>query len=66
VKSIVGNETTGTIPVPASASGGVDAFPDGIGHWNAWPLEVIPQARRDGAPADELMTPGTVVDRLRG
>lgn len=67
VTSIVGNETTGTIPVPASVPpAGVDAFPQGIGHWNAWPLEVIPGARRDGAPADEFMSPGTAVDRLRG
>ncbi len=67
ITSIVGNETTGTIPVPASAvPGGVDAFPQGIGHWNAWPLEPIPGARRGGAPADELLPAGAVVDRLRG
>ena len=67
INSIVGNETTGTIPVPASAvPGGVDAFPQGIGHWNAWPLEFIPGARRGGSPADELMPAGAAVDRLRG
>ena len=67
IRSIVGNETTGTIPVPASAvPGGVDAFPQGIGHWNAWPLEFIPGARRGGAPGDELLPAGAVVDRLRG
>ncbi len=67
IATIVGNETTGTIPVPASAvPGGVDAFPQGIGHWNAWPLEFIPGARRGGSPADELLPAGAVVDRLRG
>lgn len=67
ITSIVGNETTGTIPVPASANpGGVDAFPQGIGHWNTWPLEYIPGARRGGAPADEFLPAGAVVDRLRG
>lgn len=67
ITSIVGNETTGTIPVPAGAvPGGVDAFPQGIGHWNAWPLEFIPGARRGGSPADELLPAGAVVDRLRG
>jgi hypothetical protein len=67
IASIVGNETTGTIPVPASAvPGGIDAFPQGIGHWNSWPLEFIPGARRGGSPADELLPAGAVVDRLRG
>lgn len=67
IVSIVGNETTGTIPVPASAvPGGIDAFPQGIGHWNAWPVEVIPGARRGGSPADELLPAGAVIDRLRG
>lgn len=67
VKSIVGLEATGTIPVPASAvPGGADVFPQGIGHWNAWPLEPIPGARRGGAPADELLPAGAVVDRMRG
>jgi hypothetical protein len=67
VTSIVGNELTGTIPVPPSPlTGGLDAYPQGIGHWNAWPLEVINGARRDGAPPDELIPPGIAVDRLRG
>jgi hypothetical protein len=66
VASIVGNELTGSLPVPPEATAGIDAFPEGIGHWNAWPLELNPGARRDGAPADELITPGTAIDRLRG
>ena len=67
VASIVGNEVTGTVPVLASlVPGGVDAYPQGIGHWNAWPLEVINGARRDGAPADELIVPATAIDRMRG
>lgn len=67
ITSIVGNETTGTIPVPASAvPGGVDAYPQGIGHWNAWPLEFIPGARRGGSPADEFLPVGAAIDRMRG
>jgi hypothetical protein len=67
VNSIVGNELTGGIPVPADPTqGGLQLFPEGIGHWNAWPLSVIPDNRRNGAPPDEFITPGTAIDRLRG
>jgi hypothetical protein len=66
VTSLIGNETTGTIPVPPAATFGIDAFPQGIGHWNAWPLEVNPTARRSGAPSDELIGVATAIDRLRG
>jgi hypothetical protein len=67
INSIVGNELTGGIPVPTDATqGGVVFFPEGIGHWNAWPLSVITNNRRNGAPPDEFITPGTAIDRLRG
>ena len=67
VTSIIGDELTGGNPVPADATqGGFEAFPEGIGHWNAWPLSVYPTNRRNGAPQDEFVTPGTVIDRLRG
>ncbi len=67
INSIIGNELTGGIPVPADQTqGGVQLFPEGIGHWNAWPLSVIPNNRRNGAPQDEFITPGTAIDRLRG
>jgi hypothetical protein len=69
IASIVGNEMTGGIPVPADPtqpSFPDPAFPEGIGHWNAWPLSVIEGNRRNGAPQDEFVTPGTAIDRLRG
>jgi hypothetical protein len=67
INSIIGNELTGGIPVPADQTqGDVQLFPEGIGHWNAWPLSVIPNNRRNGAPQDEFITPGTAIDRLRG
>ncbi|HSK76498.1 MAG TPA: hypothetical protein VLQ45_08555 [Thermoanaerobaculia bacterium] len=67
ITAIVGEELSGAIPVPVSqATGNTDAFPQSIGHWNAWPLSVIPGARRNGAPSDEFLNPGTAMDRLRG
>jgi hypothetical protein len=67
ITSIVGDELTGGSPVPADATqGGLQAFPEGIGHWNAWPLTPFPTNRRNGAPQDEFVTPGTIIDRLRG
>jgi hypothetical protein len=67
IKSIIGDELTGGNPVPADATqGGIAAFPEGIGHWNAWPLNPYPTNRRNGAPQDEFITPGTAIDRLRG
>jgi hypothetical protein len=66
LNSIIGNELTGGIPVPADPTQDGTIFPEGIGHWNAWPLSVIPNNRRNGAPQDEFITPGTAIDRLRG
>jgi hypothetical protein len=67
IRSIIGDELTGGNPVPADATqGGLQAFPEGIGHWNAWPLSQFPTNRRNGAPQDEFVTPGTIIDRLRG
>lgn len=66
IVSIIGNELTGGNPVPADPTQDGTAFPHGIGHWNAWPLSLIPGNRRHGAPQDEFITPGTAIDRLRG
>jgi hypothetical protein len=66
LNSIIGNELTGGIPVPADPTQDGTVFPEGIGHWNAWPLTVIENNRRNGAPPDEFITPGTAIDRLRG
>ncbi|MGB5503021.1 MAG: hypothetical protein WBM75_11525, partial [Polyangiales bacterium] len=66
INSIIGNELTGGIPVPADPTQDGTVFPEGIGHWNAWPLTVIENNRRNGAPPDEFITPGTAIDRLRG
>ena len=67
IATIIGEELTGGSPVPADATqGGIQAFPEGIGHWNAWPLNVNSANRRNGAPQNEFITPGTAIDRLRG
>jgi len=66
IRSIVGNELTGGNPVPADPTQDGTVFPEGIGHWNAWPLSQFPTNRRNGAPQDEFVTPGTIIDRLRG
>lgn len=67
ITAIVGEELSGALPVPKSAAtGNVNAFPQAIGHWGAWPLSVIPGARRNGAPSNEYLNPGTAIDRLRG
>jgi len=66
INSIIGDELTGGIPVPADPTQDGTVFPEGIGHWNAWPLTVIANNRRNGAPPDEFITPGTAIDRLRG
>jgi hypothetical protein len=66
ITSVIGDELTGGNPVPIDATQPVEAFPEGIGHWNAWPLTQFTTNRRNGAPADEFITPGTAIDRLRG
>jgi hypothetical protein len=68
IAAISGEEMSGGLPVPVHPvmTGGVDAFPEGIGHWNAWPLTPNPGARRNGAPSDEFLNPATAIDRLRG
>ncbi len=67
IATIIGEELTGGSPVPADPTqGGIEAFPEGIGHWNAWPLSISPTNRRNGAPQNEFITPGTAIDRLRG
>lgn len=59
ITSIVGNEVTTSVPNPP-------AFPSAIGHINAWPLSVDPEARRDGSIEDEYVAPNFIFTRLRG
>lgn len=56
--SRVGSEATTTQANPP-------AFPNTIGHVNAWPLRVAPLARRDGAIEDEGVAPNFLFSRLR-
>ena len=58
ITSIIGNEVTGSVPNPP-------AFPDSIGHINAWPLSIDPIARRDGSIEDEFVAPNLLFSRLR-
>ena len=41
-------------------------FPDAVGHLNAWPVQVLPDARRDGSIEDEFVAPNFLYSRLRG
>jgi hypothetical protein len=66
IRSITGMELSSRFPVPAGTGWTADAFPSGIAHWGAWPVPVIPGARRNGAIQDEFITPGTAIDRMRG
>jgi hypothetical protein len=58
VASIPGVEVTGSVPNPPT-------FPNSIGHLNAWPLPLAPDARRDGAIDDEYVAPNWIYARLR-
>jgi hypothetical protein len=58
IASIPGVEVTGSVPNPP-------AFPNSIGHINAWPMPVVKDARRDGAVDDEYVAPNWVYSRLR-
>lgn len=58
VTSLVGTEVTGSAPNPPG-------FANSIGHINAWPLPVVPEAPRDGAIEDEFVAPNVVFSRLR-
>ncbi len=58
VTSIIGNEVTTSTPNPP-------AFPDAIGHINAWPMTVQANERRDGSIEDEFVAPNFLYSRLR-
>ena len=58
IATIAGVEVTGSVPNPP-------AFPNAIGHINAWPLPVAKDAPRDGAIQDEYVAPNQVFSRLR-
>jgi len=59
LRSIVGEEVTGSVP-------NAPAFPQSIGHINAWPLTVAKDQRRDGTIQDEYVAPNWLFTRLRG
>ncbi|MFQ5513481.1 MAG: CehA/McbA family metallohydrolase [Myxococcota bacterium] len=59
ISSIVGNEITTSVPNPP-------AFPDSLGHINAWPQTHVPDARRNGAIEDEYVAPNLIFSRARG
>ncbi|HEU5058718.1 MAG TPA: CehA/McbA family metallohydrolase [Kofleriaceae bacterium] len=56
-----GLETTGLIPFMDIPD---DDLPKVIGHFNFWPLVPDPAAPRRGAPWDELVEPGELMDRM--
>ncbi|UCE86964.1 MAG: CehA/McbA family metallohydrolase [Deltaproteobacteria bacterium] len=58
VTSIVGNEVTASLPNPPR-------YPDSYGHINAWPVPVLPLARRDGSIDEEYVAPNFIYSRLR-
>lgn len=67
ITSMTGNEVTTTLTRffqnDIDTADPLSGF--GIGHFNGWPLQVIPEARRDGAPEDEFVEPNIIYDRLR-
>jgi len=58
IASMPGVEITGSIANPP-------AFPESIGHLNAWPAPVLVDTPRDGAVADEYVAPNWIYSRLR-
>ena len=58
ITSIPGVEVTGSVPNPP-------AFPNSIGHINAWPQPVAAEQRRDGSIQDEYVAPNWIFSRLR-
>jgi hypothetical protein len=58
LRSIIGNEMTGSVPNDP-------AFPNSIGHINAWPLPLDKDQSRDSAIQDEYVAPNFVFKRLR-
>lgn len=56
--AIVGNEVTTSVPNPP-------AFPNAVGHINAWPLPLAPNEPRDGSIQDEFVAPNFIYSRLR-
>lgn len=58
---MVGLEATGHILFDLVP--GAD-LPQVIGHWNVWPLPFVPDGPYRGAPWDELVEPGPLMDRF--
>ncbi len=60
---IEGTETTGHILFPLFSD---SSYPRVIGHFNFWPVKYDPTDSLRGAPWDELVEPGALMDRLVG
>jgi len=61
LSAVSGVETTGHIPWLYVPNYG---FPLVIGHYNFWPLRFDRTLARNGGPADELIEPGTLFDKV--
>ncbi|MBK7155717.1 MAG: PHP domain-containing protein [Sandaracinaceae bacterium] len=57
IKAFAGLEATAFVPY--------EDFPHTIGHYNVFPVDVVPTAFESGTPDDERVGPATVYDRLR-
>lgn len=57
LRTYVGVETTSWVPS--------EEFPHTIGHHNAFPLDLVEGAHKNGAPDDEFMAVGELYDLLR-
>lgn len=57
LKAFPGLEATAFVPY--------EDFPHTIGHYNVFPVDVVPTAFESGTPDDERVGPATVYDRLR-
>ncbi|HYO69506.1 MAG TPA: CehA/McbA family metallohydrolase [Archangium sp.] len=62
MSAVVGLETTGHILWMKRPGATVPLV---VGHYNFWPLQYDPTKPRNGAPADELVEPGELFDRVK-
>lgn len=57
IASMVGTEVT--------SNSGPEPFTEGFGHFNGWPMPIVPNARKNGSPEDDGVEPNVIYDRLR-
>jgi len=62
MSTVVGLETTGHILWMKRPNYDIPLV---VGHYNFWPLQYDPTKPRNGAPADELVEPGELFDRVK-